>query len=122
MQPTKKELILAGLVFLALPFLGEVALRVAHLQFDAQLYGPNRGRGWILRPGASGLVSTETRQFVRISSRGFHAVGEIRIAHDGGFAEHDDSIGPLRFHPVDGKNCGVLIIPGAKKGAAKNRL
>jgi hypothetical protein len=72
MPPTKRELLLAALVFLALPVAGEVALRVAHLQFDAQLFGPNRDRGWILRPGASGIVSTETRQFVRINSHGFH--------------------------------------------------
>src|SRR5260370_13892830 len=71
MPPTKKELFLAALVFLALPAVGEIALRVARLQFDAQLYGPSQARGWILRPGASGIVSTETRQLVRINSRGF---------------------------------------------------
>lgn len=71
MQPTKKELLLAALVFLALPVLGEFALRVAHLQFEPQLYGPDQDRGWTLRPGVSGVVSVETRQFVRISSRGF---------------------------------------------------
>lgn len=72
MPPTKKELLLAALVFLALLVFGEVALRVAHLQFDPQLYGPNRDLGWTLRPGSSGVVSTETRQFVRINSHGFH--------------------------------------------------
>jgi hypothetical protein len=71
MPPTKKELILAALVFLALPVLGELALRAAHAQFDAQLYGPDRERGWTLRPGASGAVSVETRQFVRINTHGF---------------------------------------------------
>ena len=71
MPPTKKELILAALVMLALPLLAELALRLSHTQFDAQLYGPNRERGWTLRPGASGLVSIETRQFVRINSHGF---------------------------------------------------
>lgn len=72
MPPTKKELLLAVLVFLAIPVLGEICLRVAGAHFDAQLYGPNRERGWGLRPGASGFVSTETRQLVRINSNGFH--------------------------------------------------
>ena len=72
MAPTKKELILAALVMLALPILGEVALRLARVQFDAELYGPDRDLGWVLRPGASGLVSTETRQYVRVNARGFH--------------------------------------------------
>ena len=72
MPPTKKELILAALVFLAVPLFAEVALRGAHSQFDTQLYGPSRERGWILRPGAAGLISSETRQFVRINSAGFH--------------------------------------------------
>jgi hypothetical protein len=71
MPPTKKELVLAVLVFLTLPVLGELALRAAHVHFDAQLYGPDRERGWILRPGASGVVSIETRQFVRINTHGF---------------------------------------------------
>lgn len=72
MPPTNKELILAALVFLAILVFGEVALRVAGSQFDAQLYAPNRSRGWGLRPGASGVVSSETRQFVRINRAGFH--------------------------------------------------
>jgi hypothetical protein len=72
MPPTKKELLLAALVFLAIPVFGEISLRVAGVHFDAQLYGPNRERGWGLRPGASGFVSTETRQLVRINSNGFH--------------------------------------------------
>jgi len=72
MAATKKELMLAVLVMLALPLLGEVALRVARVQFDAQLYGPDRELGWVLRPGASGMVSTETRQCVQINSHGFH--------------------------------------------------
>jgi hypothetical protein len=71
MPPTKKELFIAALVFLALLAGGEVTLRVARLQFDAQLYGPNHDRGWSLRPGASGIVSTETRQLVRINRLGF---------------------------------------------------
>jgi hypothetical protein len=72
MAPTKKELMLAALVMLALPILGEVALRLARVQFDAELYGPDRELGWVLRPGANGVVSTETRQYVRMNSHGFH--------------------------------------------------
>jgi hypothetical protein len=72
MPPTKKELLLAALVFLAIPVLGEISLRVAGMHFDAQLYCPNRGRGWGLRPGANGFVSIETPQIVRINSNGFH--------------------------------------------------
>jgi hypothetical protein len=72
MPPTKKELLLAALVLLAIPVFGEISLRVAGVHFDAQLYGPNRERGWGLRPGASGFVSTETRQLVHINSSGFH--------------------------------------------------
>jgi hypothetical protein len=71
MPPTKRELLLAAAVFLALPLLAELALRVARVPLDAQLYGPNRELGWSLRPGASGRVSTETPQWVRINSRGF---------------------------------------------------
>lgn len=71
MPPTKRELIFAALVFLALPLLGELALRVVHVPFDAQLYGPDRQLGWALRPGATGLVSTETPRWVRINSHGF---------------------------------------------------
>ena len=71
MPPTKKELILAALALLALPVLAELALRIARVPFDAQLYGPNRELGWTLRPNATGLVSTETPQLVRINSHGF---------------------------------------------------
>lgn len=71
MPASKKELLLAALVFLAIPVIGEIALRVSRVEIDAQLYGPNSDRGWALRPGASGIVSVETRQFVRINSRGF---------------------------------------------------
>lgn len=88
MAPTKKELLLAALVFLAIPAVGEISLRMAGVHFDAQLYSPNRERGWGLRPGASGFVSTETRQLIRINSGGFHdkertyekAANTIRIA------------------------------------------
>lgn len=71
MPATKKELILAALVLLAIPAFTELALRIAKVPFDAQLYGPNRELGWTLRPGATGLVSTETQQIVHINSRGF---------------------------------------------------
>ncbi len=71
MPPTKRELILAALVLLGLPLLGELALRVAHVPIDAQLYAPDRELGWVLRPGASGRVSTETPQWVHINSHGF---------------------------------------------------
>jgi len=71
MPPTRRELFLAAAVFLALPLLAEVALRVAQVPFDAQLYGPDRELGWVLRPGASGRVSTETPQRVQINSHGF---------------------------------------------------
>lgn len=72
MPATKKELLLAALVFMAIPVFAEISLRVAGLHFDAQLYAPNRERGWVLRPGASGFVSTETRELIHINSNGFH--------------------------------------------------
>ena len=72
MLPTKKELLFAALVFLAIPVFGEFALRMAGVHFDAQLYAPDRERGWKLRPGASGFVSTETRQLIHVNSNGFH--------------------------------------------------
>lgn len=71
MAPTKRELILAIGVMLAIPVAGEIVLRLAEVQFDAQLYMPDRERGWRLRPGASGVVSVETKQYVRINSHGF---------------------------------------------------
>ena len=71
MPSTKRELLLACAVFLALPTLAELALRVAHVPFDAQLYGPDRDLGWVLRPGVTGRVSTETPQTVHINSQGF---------------------------------------------------
>ena len=71
MEPTRKELILAGLVFVLLPLLGEAGLRISGARFEPQLYEPNRERGWRLRAGASGVVATENRQTVRINSRGF---------------------------------------------------
>jgi hypothetical protein len=72
MPPTKKELILAGLVLLTVPVLAEITLRACRVQFDPQLYGPDRELGWVLRPAASGVVKTETPQFVQINARGFH--------------------------------------------------
>jgi hypothetical protein len=88
MPATKKELILAALALLTIPALAELALRIARVPFDAQLYGPNRELGWTLRPDAAGLVSTETPQMVRINSHGFRdqersyekAPGTFRIA------------------------------------------
>jgi hypothetical protein len=71
MPATRKELILAAAVMLALPALGELALRVSRVRFEPQLYAPNRERGWTLRAGANGVVSGEDRQYVRINSRGF---------------------------------------------------
>jgi hypothetical protein len=88
MAPTKKELILAVLAMVALPLLGEVALRVAHVAFEPQLYRPDTERGWTLRANVSGVVATETRQFVQINSHGFRdqeraydkPAGTVRIA------------------------------------------
>jgi hypothetical protein len=74
MPPTKRELLLACAVFLALPILAELALRLAHVPFDVQLYGPNRQLGWVLRPGITGRVSTETPQVVHINGKGFRDV------------------------------------------------
>lgn len=71
MPPTKKELILAVLVMMAIPIVVEISLRLGNVQFDPQLYIPDQGRGWALRPGASGVVSVETKQYVRINSHGF---------------------------------------------------
>jgi len=71
MTPTKRELALALAVMLALPISTELALRAARAHFDPQLYAPDRGRGWALRPNAAGVVSIETRQYVRINSHGF---------------------------------------------------
>jgi hypothetical protein len=62
MSPTKNELILAVLVMMAIPILAEKPLRLGNVQFDEQLYIRDQGRGWTLRPGASGLASVETKQ------------------------------------------------------------
>jgi hypothetical protein len=74
MPASKKELALASLVFLAIPLFCEVALRLAHYSVPPKLYTPDRGRGWKLRAGAAGWNTGETRQYVRINSRGFRDV------------------------------------------------
>lgn len=71
MEPSKKELILAAIVLIALPVLAEVGLRIAGVEFEPQLYQPNRERGWVLRPDATGVVTGENKQAVRIDSLGF---------------------------------------------------
>lgn len=71
MEPSKKELILAAIVLIALPVLAEVGLRIAGVEFEPQLYQPNRERGWALRPSAEGVVNAESKQAVRINSLGF---------------------------------------------------
>lgn len=72
MPPTRKELILALIVLLTIPVVAEVALHLANVQFEPQLYTANRELGWSLRPGAEGVVTGETRQYVNINSLGFH--------------------------------------------------
>jgi hypothetical protein len=74
MAATKKELVLAAIVLLGLLLVCEAALRVSHYPFEPQLYAPDVQLGWKLRAGASGIVSTENRQFVRINSHGFRDV------------------------------------------------
>jgi hypothetical protein len=72
MQPTRKELILAGLVMLAIPLLAEVAIRLSNVSFEPQLYIGSAERGWVLRPQSKGFVTNETRQYVSINGLGFH--------------------------------------------------
>lgn len=71
MPPTRKELIFAALVMGGMCVFGEVALRFSGISFEPQLYCPDRVRGWVLRPGVSGVVTGEDRQFVQINSHGF---------------------------------------------------
>jgi hypothetical protein len=71
MAANRKELIFAAAVLVGIPLLLEAGLRTSRTQFQPELYKPNRERGWVLRPGASGVVAVETRQYVRINSRGF---------------------------------------------------
>jgi hypothetical protein len=88
MPPTKKELILAAVVMLALPIVAEVALRLGNVQFDPQLYTADQQRGWALRASAEGVVIGETKQYVRINNHGFRdadrnyekAANTVRIA------------------------------------------
>ena len=71
MPPRKKELVLAGLVLLTIPFIAEVALRLTHFPFEPQLYQLSRDRGWTLRPRAEGVVALEASQRIRINEMGF---------------------------------------------------
>lgn len=88
MPATKKELMLAGLVLLAILALCEVGLRVARYWSEPQLYAGDIGRGWKLRARAEGVVTGENRQYVRINSLGWRDVerayakpsGMVRIA------------------------------------------
>jgi lysophospholipase L1-like esterase len=70
MPPTRRELILAAVVLIALPAFADLVLRISGVQFEPQLYEPSRDRGWTLRAGASGVVSAENRQAVHINSHG----------------------------------------------------
>jgi hypothetical protein len=74
MPTTRKELLLATFVFLAIPVLVELTLRVAHYSAEPQLYAPDPARGWKLRANVTGVVNGENRQFVRINSHGFRDV------------------------------------------------
>jgi len=74
MPPTKKELTLAALVMLVIPFIAEISLRLAHVQFEPQLYTADRQLGWSLRPGAEGTVVGENRQYVHINDHGLRDV------------------------------------------------
>jgi len=74
MPATRKELILAAVVLLAIPLFCEIALRATHFSAEPQLYMADVGRGWKLRPGAEGVVAGENRQLVRINSLGFRDV------------------------------------------------
>jgi hypothetical protein len=71
MPANRKELILAATMLVAIPLLVEARLRISHAQFQPELYAPHRERGWVLRPGTSGVVAVEARQYVRINSHGF---------------------------------------------------
>jgi hypothetical protein len=70
MPPTRKELVLAALLMGGLCVFGEVALRFSGTSFEPQLYCPDQERGWVLRPGVSGVVTGEDRQFVQINRHG----------------------------------------------------
>jgi hypothetical protein len=72
MTATRKELVLAGLMLCLIPLIAEGVLRLAGLQFEPVLYVADRQLGWKLHAGANGVFQGETRQYVRISSNGFH--------------------------------------------------
>lgn len=74
MAATKKELALAAVVLLGILLVCEAALRLSHYPFEPQLYAPDAQLGWKLRAGATGVVSTENREFVRINNHGFRDV------------------------------------------------
>jgi hypothetical protein len=74
MAATKKELILSGVVFASILIICELSLRLSHYSSEPQLYVPDVQLGWKLRPGASGIVASENRQFVHINSHGFRDV------------------------------------------------
>jgi hypothetical protein len=71
MPANRKELIFAAAVLVTIPLVVEAGLRISGTQFQPDLYAPDRERGWVLRPGASGIVAVETRQYVHINSHGF---------------------------------------------------
>lgn len=72
MNATKKELVLAAVVLCLIAVAAEIGLRLAGTQFNPVLYVADRELGWKLRAGAEGVLDEETRQYVRINSRGFH--------------------------------------------------
>jgi len=74
MPATKKELLLSMVLFLAIPALCELGLRLVHYSAEPQLYCPDRQLGWKLRARAEGVVSNENRQHVRINAQGFRDV------------------------------------------------
>jgi hypothetical protein len=74
MTATKKELILAALVLLGILLICEGSLRLSHYSIEPQLYASDVQLGWKLRAGATGIVTSENRQFVRINSHGFRDV------------------------------------------------
>ena len=110
MPPTRKELILAALVLLAIPVLAEVGLRARHVEFESKLYIADRQLGWSLLPGASGLVTTETTQRVQINSHGFRDVPRTYAKPADGFrvAVLGNSWTEALQVPLDKTYCSVL--------------
>jgi hypothetical protein len=74
MVATKKELLLAALVLVGILVVCEASLRLSRYSIEPQLYAPDVQLGWKLRAGATGVVTAENRQFVRINSHGFRDV------------------------------------------------